>query len=58
VIAFWTLAILVDHDGSLIAGTPEAPIGTRGGVVTSEAGATGSMSAMGRLYDAARAAYP
>jgi len=30
----WALAILVENDGSLTAGTPEAPIGTRGGVVT------------------------
>jgi G8 domain len=33
-IDFWVMSILVENDGSLIAGTPEAPIGTSGGVVT------------------------
>ena len=33
-IDFWARSILVENDGSLIAGSPTAPIGTRGGVVT------------------------
>jgi len=32
-IEFWAMSILVENDGSLTAGTPEAPIGTHGGVV-------------------------
>ncbi|MBI4382196.1 MAG: G8 domain-containing protein [candidate division NC10 bacterium] len=33
-IDFWAASILVENGGSLIAGTPSAPIGTNGGVVT------------------------
>ncbi|WP_437972150.1 G8 domain-containing protein [Sorangium sp. So ce260] len=33
-IDFWASSILVEDGGSLIAGTPEAPIGTSGGLVT------------------------
>ena len=34
VIDFWAQSILVENEGSLLAGSPEAPIGTAGGVVT------------------------
>ena len=30
-IEFWATSILVENDGTLTAGTPEAPIGTAGG---------------------------
>jgi hypothetical protein len=33
-IDFWATSILVENGGSLIAGSPTAPIGTQGGVVT------------------------
>ncbi|MEZ5589934.1 MAG: G8 domain-containing protein [Gammaproteobacteria bacterium] len=33
-IDFWAQSILVENEGSLLAGSPEAPIGTAGGVVT------------------------
>jgi hypothetical protein len=33
-IDFWAKSILVENGGSLIAGSPNAPIGTQGGVVT------------------------
>ena len=33
-IDFWAANILVENGGSLIAGSPTAPIGTQGGVVT------------------------
>src|SRR5262249_37714013 len=33
-IDFWAQSILVENTGSLIAGTPEEPIGKKGGVVT------------------------
>ena len=33
-IDFWARSILVENGGSLIAGSPTAPIGTQGGVVT------------------------
>lgn len=33
-IDFWAWSIVVENGGSLVAGTPEQPIGTQGGVVT------------------------
>lgn len=33
-IDFWAANILIEKDGSLLAGTPEAPIGTNGGTLT------------------------
>lgn len=46
-IDFWAASILVEANSSMIAGTPQQPIGTRGGVVTihlygSDQGANGS----------------
>ena len=34
VIDFWAQSILVENNGSLIAGSPAHPIGTAGGLVT------------------------
>ncbi|MEO7063185.1 MAG: G8 domain-containing protein, partial [Dokdonella sp.] len=34
VIDFWAANILVESDGSLVAGSPESPIGTKGGTLT------------------------
>src|SRR5262245_9758415 len=32
-IDFWASSILIENDGALLAGTPDAPIGTNGGTV-------------------------
>src|SRR5262249_61550569 len=33
-IDFWASSILIENEGALVAGTPNAPIGTNGGTVT------------------------